>query len=167
VRWRGGRGWAALGKEWSLRRRPPLLLVGRLPARALSPSVRLTHRQRPRTAVFTYLTELHNAKLAAGELLGGPAAQLLEPAGTGAPPGGAPPPEGDDEALAVVQVVGRGAEAPKGELRGGMPLAGAGATAAARGCPATVELQPSRRRGKKTLGQRVHKVARKAGRCMS
>ena len=139
------------------------------------------HRH-PNPPVFTYLTELHDRKMAAGQITGGTATEVLAPgshpsaasgAGQQLPPhGGSGSASGSEYvedplggAGVVAEVVpgGGGAAAGGGGARKAVTFGGAGAGGGAM--PATVELQPSRRRGKKTLGQRVSKAASKASRC--
>lgn len=131
--------------------------------------------------MFTYLAELHDKKMAAGQITGGPASQTLtqDPAAavaaTPAPAGATTAAAANSETVAVVELLGEApqkgnAPAPGGAGRGPKAAAGAGGAAAAAAggaLPMTVELQPSKRRGKKTLGQRVSKAASKASRCYS
>ncbi|GBF92509.1 hypothetical protein Rsub_04613 [Raphidocelis subcapitata] len=102
------------------------------------------------TEVFQYLVELHASKAAAGQLRLGPASQPLEPAGGG---GGG---RAGGEAFAVVELKGHSPEPGKG---GGKGAGGDEGLGAAEGpAPSAAGLQPSKRRGQKTLGQRMKQL---------
>jgi hypothetical protein len=111
--------------------------------------------------VFQYLAQLQNSKMEAGHLAGGPASQALKAAQGGCEDGAAASNSGAEEGepFAVVEVAG-GGEGGKAAGKG----VGYSSAAAAASLPATVDLQPSKRRGKKTLGQKMGKAA---GKCYS
>ncbi|KAI8468122.1 MAG: small rab-related GTPase [Monoraphidium minutum] len=128
------------------------------------------------TEVFSDLAELHDHKMAAGQIAPGSAAQALAPPGAPAAAaasgaGAAAAAGGGEEAEAgAASAGGGGGAAGAGPSWGGGGGAGSGwgsGRGGAGALPATVELEPSRRRGKKSLGQRVSKAASKASRCVS
>jgi hypothetical protein len=112
--------------------------------------------------VFQYLVELHAAKAAAGHLPVGPAAQPLEPAGGdalagGRAGGGVRGGGGGGEPFAVVELMGRSPEPGKGgDGKGSDEALDVGAPP-----PSATGLQPSKRRGQRTLGQRVKQLFQK------
>lgn len=110
--------------------------------------------------MFVYLAELHEAKTAAGHIAAGSAAQSL----SGVPEAAAPRAGGAEGGG------GGAAQAWRGPSGGGV-LSGGGAVAvpensgagAAALPPAGGQLEPGKRRGQKTLAQRLSKAAGKAG----
>jgi hypothetical protein len=107
--------------------------------------------------VFSYLAELHDRKMAAGQIANRPAAQALAPAAAA----GDASADGSAAARAAPAVIAE-VVTPSGAPGGKSGESGKGWSGAAAAMPATVELQPSKRRGKKSLGQRAAKAATKA-----
>lgn len=98
-------------------------------------------------AVFVYLAELHDKKVAAGQCEAAPAATPIQQVAAGAP-------RAAEATSSGVGAAANGSGAHHAAGGGGMSRAQPVAM------PATVELTPSRRRGKKRLVDRISKAAR-------
>lgn len=127
--------------------------------------------------MFTFLAELHDRKTAAGQITSGAATQALvpEPSAAGAASrqqgasasGGAnaDPQQGSGDVIAEIVTTVEWAEGSTAKKGASLVSSAAGSTSgrSAGGsgtAGAEAELQPSKRRGKKTVGQRVSKAFR-------